>query len=270
MHSRTRGVSTQPVTRAVRAEPFRGGPPHDADSGVAAGRASPRYRRVKRHVLERIGSGAWAPGDRLPSERELVETLQISRMTVNRALRELTEEGFLIRHPGAGTFVADRRAHGDPVRVRNIADEIRSRGHRYGAVVMTARNRRARRDEAGLFVLARGARLYHTRIVHTADGVPIQLEDRLVNPAIAPGYLDADFTAITPNEYLMRVAPLASVEQTVQAIRADAATAEWLEMPEEEACLLIRRRTWTGRRVASHAMLYHPGSRYDLSSHFNP
>ena len=264
----------------MRSDPFRGPAPPDASPSESPARqtgavpadtdASPRYMRVKRHVLEHIGSGAWAPGDRLPSERELVDALQISRMTVNRALRELAEAGFLVRHVGAGTFVADRRAHGDPVRVRNIADEIRARGHCYSAVVVTARSRRARRDEAQLFDLERGTRLHHTRIVHAADGLPIQLEDRLVDPAIAPGYLDVDFTAITPNEYLVRVAPLASVEQTVQAIRADAATCELLEMPEDEACLLIRRRTWSAGRVASHAMLYHPGSRYDLSSHFNP
>ena len=59
-----------------------------------------------------IRSGAWAPGARVPSENELVESFGISRMTANRALRELTADGFLARVPGVGTFVqgADRRA----------------------------------------------------------------------------------------------------------------------------------------------------------------
>ena len=54
--------------------------------------------------------------------------------------------------------------------------------------------------------LASGSPVFHTLIVHHEDGVPLQCEDRYVNPACAPGYLDVDFTRMTPTHYLLQVA----------------------------------------------------------------
>ena len=64
----------------------------------------PLYARVKDHILGHIRSGAWMPGARVPSENELVESFGISRMTANRALRELTADGYLARVPGVHRF----------------------------------------------------------------------------------------------------------------------------------------------------------------------
>ena len=72
--------------------------------------AQPLYARVKEHIRDNIRSGAWGAGHRVPSENELVESFRISRMTANRALRELTAEGFLSRVPGVGTFVKEAPA----------------------------------------------------------------------------------------------------------------------------------------------------------------
>lgn len=228
------------------------------------------YRRVKAHILERIGAGAWAPRDRVPSENELVRSFGVARMTVNRAVRELTQEGFLTRVKGGGTYVADRRAHGHPLRIRNIADEIAERGRRHSATVLTLAATAAADDDSAAFGIAVGAPLFHSLIVHAEDDRPLQLEDRLVNPAVAPDYLDQDFTTRTPYEYLVGVAPLAEAEHVVQAAMPDAEVRRRLDMAAGEPCLLIRRRTWTGDRVASTARLHHPGSRFDLSGRFTP
>ena len=76
---------------------------------VSLDRAMPRYEQVKSHILKLIGDGTLAPHDRVPSENELVDAFGLSRMTVNRALRELAEEGYVVRLAGVGTFVADSR-----------------------------------------------------------------------------------------------------------------------------------------------------------------
>ena len=83
----------------------------------------PLYAKVKDHILLHIRSGAWAPGARVPSENELVESFGISRMTANRALRELTADGFLARVPGVGTFV--REAAAGALEPRRIAQHRR-------------------------------------------------------------------------------------------------------------------------------------------------
>ncbi len=84
----------------------------------------PLYLQVKNLISRRIQSGRWSPESRIPSENELVASLGISRMTVNRALRELTAEGLLVRRRGAGTFVAPRESQFALLEVRNIAEEI--------------------------------------------------------------------------------------------------------------------------------------------------
>jgi GntR family histidine utilization transcriptional repressor len=230
----------------------------------------PAYQRVKAHVLERIGAGAWGPRDRIPSENELVRELGVARMTVNRAVRELMQEGFLTRIKGGGTYVADRRLHGHLLRIRNIADEIAERGGRHAAEVMSLKAVRADDKASQAFGLAAGAQLFHSLIVHFEEGRPVQLEDRLVNPAIAPHYLRQDFTTRTPYEYLVNVAPLAEAEHVVQAVAPDLRIRRLLDMSAGEPCLLIRRRTWTGEEVASTALLHHPGARFELSGRFKP
>jgi len=85
----------------------------------------PRYSQIKRMISSRIQSGDWRPGDRIASEAELVRDIGVSRMTINRALRELTLEGQLVRVQGVGTFVAESKAQSALFEVKNIADEIR-------------------------------------------------------------------------------------------------------------------------------------------------
>lgn len=94
------------------------------------------YRRAKDFVQDKLRSGEWKPGDLIPSENRLVQELGISRMTVNRALRELTEEGHLVRISGVGTFVAESKPQSNLLRITNIADEIIARGHSYSCRVL--------------------------------------------------------------------------------------------------------------------------------------
>ncbi|MGC1457436.1 MAG: histidine utilization repressor [Steroidobacteraceae bacterium] len=234
------------------------------------GAHAPLYERIKHLILAQIADGGWAPAQRIPSENELVRSVGASRMTVNRALRELTDAGYLVRVQGVGTFVADRRAQGHPLAIRNIADEILARGHLHTARVLTLERCTASSKLAGHFNLRAGHELYHSRMVHLENGLALQLEDRYVNPAVAPRYLEQDFTQTTPNAYLMQVAPLQSVEHIVQAARTDSATAQLLQMDVTEPCLVLRRRTWSGGAVASAVTLSHPASRFELQGQFTP
>jgi GntR family histidine utilization transcriptional repressor len=138
------------------------------------------------------------------------------------------------------------------------------------AEVMSLERCTATAELAGRFNLRAGHQLYHSRMVHKENGLPIQLEDRYVNPAVAPGYLEQDFTVTTPNAYLMQVAPLQTVEHIVQAARTDTQTAQLLQMDASEPCLVLHRRTWTQGAVATAVTLSHPASRFELQGQFNP
>lgn len=231
---------------------------------------APLYQKIKEHILERIEAGAWQAASRVPSENELVKEFKVSRMTTNRALRELTDEGILVRIAGVGTFVADLKAQSHPLEIHNIAEEVRARGHQYSAKVLKCETVIAPPEQVERMKLIKECEIYHSIIIHYEQDFAIQLEDRYVNPMVAPGYVDQDFTVTTPYEYLMEIAPLQKVEHVVKAILPDENTKRLLQMTDDEACLLLKRRTWTRGNVASTAMLYHPGSRYELSGRFKP
>lgn len=244
----------------------------DADEDVAS--PGPLYKKVKRFVLDRIHSGEWRSGDRVLSENELVKELGASRMTVNRGLRELTDEGYLERIAGVGTFVAQSRLQGHPLEVLNIADEIHSRGNRHRAKLICALEEPLAPDRAVPLGVAPGTSVFHSVIVHYENDRPIQLEDRYVNPSAAPDYLSVDFEKITPSEYLLEVAPLKKVEHTVRAVMPSDEVRRHLEMPRDEPCLLLVRRTWSFKgksrpTVASTARLYYPSTRFQLGTPFS-
>lgn len=228
----------------------------------------PLYRMVKNHILEQIEDGRLEVNARAPSEAEIVERLGVSRMTANRALNELAKDGLLVRIAGSGTFVADRRARGELLALKDIAVELADSGHAHSMDVLLHENVRASRETAALFETRAGAKLIHARIVHSRDGLPVLLEDRLVNAAVAPGFADIDLRTTTTFAYLTRAAMLQKVEHIVRAAAASAEIARSLTIKAGAPCLVVRRRTWSKGLVASVATLTYAGDRYEISGEF--
>lgn len=233
---------------------------------LAANDATPLYAGVKQVILDRIHSGEWPPKHRVPSENELVVELGVSKMTANRALRELANEGELVRIQGVGSFVAERKGVSTLFEVRNIAEEIAERGHVHEARVVVLAKTSAPPDVADALGLDIGAPVFHSLIVHSEEGVSVQIEDRYVHPGAAPGYLDQDFSVTTPNAYLSEVAPLSGSEHVVEATIAQPWECKLLMILKTEPCLMIRRRTWSDRNIVSTVRIIYPGQRYRLES----
>jgi GntR family transcriptional regulator, histidine utilization repressor len=235
-------------------------------SAVSA--AQPRYAQIKETIRRRIQSGHWREGFQIPSEHKLLEEFSVSRMTVHRALRDLTDEGLLTRVQGLGTFVAERPTSMDVVELRSIADEIAARGNRHSCAVESLSAVTADSGLARRFNRPVGSALFHSIVVHRESDVPVQLEERWVNPEVAPDYLDQDFTQQTPGAYLMRLEASPQVEHVIEAVAPTPDIARLLEIPPTEPCLRVTRRTWVNGQVVTVAMLVHPGSRYRLGARF--
>lgn len=232
-------------------------------------RSAPRYAAIKQSITDAAREGRLKPGDRVPSESELVDRFGVSRMTANRALRELQASGIIVRRAGVGSFIAEPQPIGQMIEIRNIAEEIRERGHDYRARVVQNSEERATAETAPLLGVPVGTRLFHSVIIHHEAEFPIQLEERFVLASVAPDYGRIDFTQMTPNEYLTRIAPLERVEHRVSAAMPDARTRAMLGLVEGEPVLRMMRRTWSGGRLVSHAWLTHPGTRFELSAAFS-
>ncbi|MBY3318481.1 histidine utilization repressor (plasmid) [Rhizobium laguerreae] len=240
--------------------------PGEMKRELAENDSTPLYAGVKQVILDRIHSGEWPPKYRVPSENELVVELGVSKMTANRALRELANEGELIRIQGVGSFVAERKGYSALFEVRNIAEEIAERGHVHEAAVVVLAQETSSPEIADALELAIGAAVFHSLIVHSEDGVPVQIEDRFVHPEAAPEYLAQDFTSLTPNAYLTAAAPLSGSEHVVEAAMPQAWECKLLTIMKTEPCLTIRRRTWSAKQVVSTARLVYPGHRYRLEA----
>jgi GntR family histidine utilization transcriptional repressor len=230
----------------------------------------PLYQQLKQHILSKINSGEWSPAMKIDSEAELVAATGASRMTVNRALRELTAEGRLVRRQGQGTFVAEYKPQSALLEIRSIAGEIKERGGQYSCEVHLLQEEKARPELAAAMGLKAYASVYHSVIVHKDKGLPIQLSSRYINPQIAPGYLDQDFTQITPNEYLLSLAPVSSVEHIVEALIPEVWVRDLLQINSAEPCLALYRKTWVDGIIATKSTFYYPGSRYTLGSRYTP
>jgi GntR family histidine utilization transcriptional repressor len=232
--------------------------------------AAPPYQRVKQHLKEGLAQGRWAPGALMPSEADLVAQFAVSRMTVNRALKELQAEGLVLRTQGVGTFAAPLHRVSSTVTLHDLHEEIVARGHRHEAEVHVQRNERASAALAAQLGVSPGAPVFHTLIVHREDGVPLQCEDRYVNPACAPGYLDQDYTRTTPTHYLFEVTALWRAQYAIESARATAQEAMLLGIGRDDPCLVVTRRTFTRDEAITIARLVHPGSRYVLEGSFEP
>ena len=228
----------------------------------------PAFQRIKHHILGRIQTGQWKEGDTLPSEQALATEFGVSRMTANRALRELTAEQVLTRVQGSGTFVAQQRYQSTLVEIHSIAEEIAARGHAHRSELHRLERVKASASLAGQFELTAGSTLFRSVVVHFENDLPIQVEDRSVNPELAPDYMQLDFSKTTANEYLTKVAPLQGVRYCIEAVMPPAEIAQMLQIGEHQPCLVLRRKTLSMGQVASVAKLWHPADRYQFTGSF--
>ena len=240
----------------------------DSFDNVSKAAPEPIYSQIKKIIQQRIASGEWPAGRKLPSENDLVAALDVSRMTINRALRELTQEGLIRRVHGIGSFVAEMPRHASLIELQDIALEIERRGKRHRSRLLQLETVDATAAIAGQLELDAGTPVYHLRAVHYQDESPIQLETRYVNPAAMPGFIEQDFNDVTATAYLLQQYKPDEMEHRVRAIMPDSETRHLLGMPAGEPCLQLTRRTWSQGRVVTQATLVYPGDRYELGARY--
>lgn len=227
-------------------------------------RSKTRRAEIRAWVLDRIANGVLKPSGRIPSEHQLMDLFGVSRMTVHSALSELAREGVLRRVKGLGTFVARPGAHLTVVHVTDPAEDVRARGDHYAIDVISLLERNATQAELRIFGLQNEGRLFHLTAIHKSEGEAIALEDRLVNPAAAPHFLDVDFAATSAFAYLSHCAPFPDGNHVIRAVQASELDQQLLGLKPGEPCLEIERTTWVETTVVTHVKLRYPGLAYEL------
>lgn len=238
-------------------------------------RQPPAYQRIKQAILANIHAGHWKVGDSIPTEHALTEQFGVSRMTVNRALKELSEEKVLERRQGSGTFVAQQHFNHTFVEVRNIAHDIQADNHAYRAVVLSKKLSafadlpEAIQAQFLPFIQPKGktesiANVALVKIVHYADDVPLQLEERWVNADLVGDFLEQDFTQVNTSDFLMSRVPLERGEYTISAQLAPPEVLTALQMSQGEPALLLSRLTFSQGKAVTFVNMWHSGNRYQF------
>ncbi|WP_425046390.1 GntR family transcriptional regulator [Primorskyibacter sp. S87] len=213
------------------------------------------FRNVKEDIRNRILKGVWAPGDLLPNEVDLAIEFDCARATVNRAMRELADEGLVERKRKAGTRVRQAPLRQARFSIPIVRQEIEARGQIY-RYALVDRNVVETPDwlRARLGGTATG-QVLHLACVHFGDANPYQFEDRWINLAALPQAADADFNSLGPNEWLVATVPFSDAEISFSATTADARTARHLGCSEGDALFLAERTTWWEDQPITHVRL---------------
>ncbi len=226
--------------------------------------------RILSDITERIVSGEWPPGSRVPFEHELAETYRCSRMTVNKAMTRLARSGLIERRRRSGSFVALPRSQAAVLEIHDIKAEVDALdvAYRYQLVAREARRATAT-DRASLELTARDKVLALT-CLHYAGDEPFCREERLINLSAVPEAGGESFDEIAPGPWLIAQVPWSAAEHTIRAVGADAVTASTLDILEASPCLVIERRTWSAEQPVTFVRLTYPGDSHALVARFAP
>ncbi|WP_171126416.1 MULTISPECIES: GntR family transcriptional regulator [unclassified Ruegeria] len=214
------------------------------------------YKDIKKTVLARIRSGDWQPDSLLPNESELATEFSCTRTTVNRALRELAEEGYLERRRKAGTRVLSAPQRQARFTIPMVRDEVEALGGTYRYALVSCDQKTAPDWLAARLALSPGRDVMHVRCMHYSGNTPFQYEDRWIVTDSVPQVKQANFSEIGPNEWLIQTVPFTNVELTFLASRADVALADFLDVAEGEPVFTGERITWLEGRPVTFAKMY--------------
>jgi len=229
----------------------------------------PHHRRIEQVLRERIT--VMRPGDRMPSDAELVAEFGVSRMTARNAMQRLAEEGLVARQPGRGSFVAAPPAHRRADRLMTFSREMARRGRTPSSRLLDRAIRPSTRAEATALDLPIGEAIVAIRRIRLADAQPIALESVILVGSCAGAVMTADLERGSLHEAITRSGQtLRRGTGTVTAAAATAEDARLLDIHRGDP-LLVERRVISdvhGRRIESTESRY-PADRYALDVSFD-
>lgn len=154
----------------------------------------PLYIQITESFLSRIESGEWAPGWRLPAERELSESLGVNRMTLRQALQTLEQQGLLVRRQGDGTYVADsKKIERQAGKLAPFTSVMQRRGLKPGATVISFERGLADATVARELQLRLSDPVYLVHRLRLLNQEPVMLERFALSAARFPKLERFDF-----------------------------------------------------------------------------
>ena len=233
--------------------------------------ADPLWIQAVDHISREIAEGRLVAGPRLPPERELCAELNISRVTLRKALLKLVDDGVLRSSHGRGWFVAVGQQKDWPNSLESFSETAERMGLVASSRILRAGISSATIDEAEELGVAPGTPLFHLERVRMLSQVPIALDASRVPAVLVPGFDSIDFTTASLYQALARAGlDLFRAESTIEAKPADAVLAEHLGVDAGTPVLAMHQVVVDGadRPIFSSDIRY-AGDRYRLRTSFS-
>ncbi|PID48184.1 MAG: histidine utilization repressor [Proteobacteria bacterium] len=226
----------------------------------------PLFKKIKNFIKKQIDDKKYLAGQKIPTEMQLAKMFNTSRQTANKAVSELVLEGYVVRFPRNGTFVLQNKPQTSILELSVISDEVSKRGNIYSSELLCLKEIKADENIAKVLNIIKDQKIFVSKIIHKENDVLIRFDIRYIKPSTAPKYLEQDFTITTPSEYLQENCPAQRVDNSIEATLVDKNIQKYLDINENEPCLLISRTVISCGEVASYSKLFYPSSRYKLHS----
>jgi len=218
------------------------------------------FRAIRDEMARRIAERLWLPGALIPGEEVLAREFGAARATVNRALQELARAGLVERRRRAGTRVALHPVREARFVIPLVRQEIEGRGAVYRYRLLSREESPPPEIVHARLGLDKNLPFLHVRCLHLADRTPYQFEDRWISLDAVPAVRDVDFSAISPNEWLVQHAPFSEAEFTFFAAAANPEEARLLQLSDGAPIFVGERITWLREKPITLVRMAHPSS----------
>ncbi|MBQ6527015.1 MAG: GntR family transcriptional regulator [Clostridia bacterium] len=216
----------------------------------------PKYRRLLETLRTEIQQGIYQVHDRIPSEKELRERFDVSRVTVRRALKELTDEGLLVRYQGKGTFVSMPKIQRDLKSVTSFHASCTLMGLTGSARVISSQMTAPGERDMKELQLDADARVVEIRRLCMADGEPVMLEINHFSEEYA-WLLEEDLSASLYGLLAeKKIEPDKAIHE-ISLCRADDVDARYLDTEKGEALLCVEETIFDQKGRPLHTSLQH-------------
>jgi GntR family histidine utilization transcriptional repressor len=238
----------------------------DADSGEVLS----LHQRILSDISEKILSGAWAPGHRIPFEHELAAEYNCSRMTVNKALSQLAKAGLIERRRRSGRFVRRPQSQAAILEIHDIRIEVEALGLPYRYERVARHRRRSSAEDRSLLEPGASGPVLELECRHFAGERPFAHEQRLINLAAVTEAADEEFLDSAPGPWLIGRVPWSAAEHRIRAVAADKHIAAALDIAVGAPCLVVERRTWSAEHSVTHVRFTYAAESHTLVARFTP
>ncbi|WP_229674186.1 GntR family transcriptional regulator [Nakamurella endophytica] len=261
------------ATAVGTADPSSGPGTEPAAAALLTASPEPLWIQASNVIRSEIDKGALQPGTRLPPERELCAQLNISRVTLRKALAKLVEEGALSATHGRGWYISGAGTATErewPHTLESFTETARRMRLVPHSRVLRAAAQPASLDEAELLSIAPGTPLFHLDRVRLLDDVPIAIDISAVPLAMAPDLPAVDFETASLYQVLLDAGlNLVRADSTIESREVDPVDAPYLDLDVGKPILLLHQVVLdeSGRPVLSSLVKY-SGARYRLRTSF--